>query len=496
MISSGFGGVSLSDYEGIEGFGVAPLSDVIELQKALEAGFQISSQTGGGALRVESLEASLKVLTYTQNEFKLWQDIPKLPAYSTVEEYNELQTYGNEDQGLALPEGHLPEEDDTNYVRRTSLVKFFGTTRVVTHPMTLVRPAHGDVIALENQNGIMRVLRYVENTLFFGDSGLTQGGQEGVNFDGLVGLIDSNNVIDLQGQPMTESDIETGANVVRENWGTPTHMYLSTRVKSDLVKQFYPRERIQLPPPTAGQIGFRFDTFSSQAGVINIRDHTFLSTAPKAPTVAGSAKAPAAPASVTGVLNATGNGDFAKSGAGTYDYAVSAGNRFGLSASVDITAAVALTTLTDQIDLTITNAASPGSLEFFAIYRSRPDGTDKFLIAKVGATDITGSGTNSFSDLNPIMAGFSQAFMLEMSPQVIAFKQLAPLMKMDLATIAPSIRWMILLYGVLQLYAPRKAVRYTNIGVTGTEIDTLAQTQGAGQFFGGGPLAGPAGPFI
>lgn len=495
MISSGFGGVSLSDYEGIEGFGVAPLSDVIELQKALEAGFAISSQTGGGALRVESLEASLKVLTYTQQAFKLWQDLPKLPAYSTVEEYNELVTYGNEGAGLALPEGHLPEEDDTNYVRRTSLVKFFGTTRVVTHPMTLVRPAHGDVIALENQNGIMRLLRTIENALFFGDSGLAQGGQEGVEFDGLDSLIDSANVVDLQGQPMTESDIETGANIIAENFGLPTHMYMGTRIKSDLVKQFYPRERIQLPAPTAGQIGFRFDTFSSQVGVINVRDHLFLQPAPKSPTVATSTKAPAAPATVTGALNATGNGDFAKSTAGDYIYKVAAGNRFGISAAT-ASSAVALVDVTDQIDLTITNAASPGNLEYFAIYRTRADGTDAFLIAKVAATDITGSGTNSFSDLNPIMAGFSKAYMLEMSPQVISFKQLAPLMKMDLATIAPSIRWMILLYGVLQLYAPKKAVRYTNIGVTGVEVDTLAATQASGQIFGGGPLAGPAGPFI
>jgi hypothetical protein len=51
-----------------------------------------------------------------------------------------------------------------------------------------------------------------------------------------------------------------------------------------------------------------------------------------------------------------------------------------------------------------------------------------------------------------------------MDNEVLAFKQLAPLMKMDLAVIGPAIRWMILLYGTLVMYAPRKWVRIINVG--------------------------------
>jgi hypothetical protein len=51
-----------------------------------------------------------------------------------------------------------------------------------------------------------------------------------------------------------------------------------------------------------------------------------------------------------------------------------------------------------------------------------------------------------------------------MTPQVLTFKQLAPMMKMDLAVIEPSIRWLQLLYGVMQLYAPKKWVQILNIG--------------------------------
>jgi len=78
------GQVSLRHYEGLNGFGSAPTQDVSELTKALEAGYQVVNQVGGSALRVESLEASLKVVTYTNHHIKLWKKIPKSPAYSTV----------------------------------------------------------------------------------------------------------------------------------------------------------------------------------------------------------------------------------------------------------------------------------------------------------------------------------------------------------------------------------------------------------------------------
>ena len=76
--------VSISDYDGLNGFGSAQAADLDELSKALEAGYQVVNQTGGSALRVESLEASLKVVTFTSSHIKLWKKIPKSPAFSTV----------------------------------------------------------------------------------------------------------------------------------------------------------------------------------------------------------------------------------------------------------------------------------------------------------------------------------------------------------------------------------------------------------------------------
>ena len=68
-----YGQISLRQYEGLNGFGTAPAADVQELAKALEAGYQLTNQTGGSALRVESLEASLKVVTFSNNHIKFWK---------------------------------------------------------------------------------------------------------------------------------------------------------------------------------------------------------------------------------------------------------------------------------------------------------------------------------------------------------------------------------------------------------------------------------------
>ena len=149
--------VSMNDYANFgEGFGNASSGDVSELAKALTTGDYaqsagISGQVNGAALAVESLENSLKILTYNEQHAKLWKKINKTPAYSTVEEYNQLVSYGGASGGF-LPEGVLPETEDSLYKRQAAFVKFLGTTREVTHPATLVRSAHGDVITRENKN--------------------------------------------------------------------------------------------------------------------------------------------------------------------------------------------------------------------------------------------------------------------------------------------------------------------------------------------------------
>lgn len=463
------------------GFGIGDTHDIANLSKALEAGYQVGAgRTGGSALRVESLEASLKVLTYTSSHVKLWKKIPKSPAYSTVEEYNQLTDYG----GNASPfvqEGELPQASDASYVRRNVLVKFLGTVREITHQASLVHAAHGDLIALENQNGILWLLQQVEHHLFTGDSSLAFDG-ESEQWDGLDALIDAANVIDLEGQTLQEADLEEASNMIIENYGLPTDMFLNTRAMSDLVKTFYPRERIAMPAPANGQIGLTVQSIATQGGEIALNPSVFVRKTPSPPAAATSASAPVTPASLTVGAPTGTTGDHNKGApAGTtyFAYLVTACNRFGESAPVAFAGSATALTQADKdanvyVPLTITNPGVIGAFppEYFRIYRSAastvnavPTSLSSYsLIAQVPAASQSAGGTTVFNDVNLILPGTSSAYLGELTPSVITFRQLMPLMKMDLAVLSPAYRWMILLYGTPVLFAPKKWMRFINIG--------------------------------
>lgn len=457
-----------------EGFGNASATHLDDLRKALSAGYQVSSQTGGGALRVQSLESSLKVLTNTEKNYVFWQDVEKKAAYSTVEEYNTLTQYGPDTGGFNF-EGVLPEQDDTAYTRNVALTKFLGTTRSVSHPLTLVRPAHGEVIALENKNGILWILRRLESAFFYGNSTLMFGGAEGAEFNGMSQQIAATNVIDCLGNPLNEELIEEGANLVSVNFGTPTHLFLAKRAMADFGKTVFSKERFMPQQTTVnanGEVGYFIQSINTQSGIIGLRPDVFITNTPVANLSAAlSPNAPAAPSAVTSVKAATGLGNFFKDGAGVYSYGAALGNNYGESTVVAAAATVTLSAaeLTDTVNVTVTNPASIGAVlpQYISIYRSQPNGSVLYRIARTPVTTQTASAANTaVVDADAVMANTSEAYLGEMSDQVIAFKQLAPLLKMDLAVVGPAFRWMILLYGVLVLYAPAKWCKFVNVGTS------------------------------
>ena len=472
--------VSINDYADFgQGFGNASAADVAELNKALNTGAYaqangIAGQTNGAALQVESLENSLKVLTFSDQHVKFWKKIAKSPAYSTVEEYNQLLSYGSQFSGF-LPEGVLPETDDSEYKRQASFVKFLGTTREVTHPMTLVRSAHGDVIALENRNGILWIMKQLEHALFWGDRSLAAPGKEGVQFDGLNKLIDAENVIDIKGEDLKDTDINFGAQMLLENFATPTDLYLPFEVLATFSNTFFPKERVIMPTQSAGyQAGLVVNKFQTHGGAVDFNPDLFLQkTKPLNNNGVGGTKAPTAPASATITINTEDiNAQFGITGAGTYQYSVTACNRFGESVPVagDAAAVITSSNMKRGVKVVITNATNMVvTPDYFKIYRTEKDSNAKYCIATIPAQSINASGTTTFVDKNETLPNTYTAFMGEFTPEVIAFKQLAPIMKMDLAILGPAYRWMILIYGVPQLYAPKKWMKFKNIKATSSD---------------------------
>jgi hypothetical protein len=232
-----------------------------------------------------------------------------------------------------------------------------------------------------------------------------------------------------------------------------------------------------------GQAGNTLQTIATQAGVVEFNPDVFIRQTPSPRASASSASAPATPASIAAGSATGSTGDHGKgapTGSTYLSYLVTACNRFGESAptaflgSAKVLTESEKTTNNNYLPLTVTNPAVIGAFppEYFKIYRSTaslvnavPGALASYaLIAQVPASSQAANGTTVFNDLNLMLPFTSSAYVGELTPSVLTFRQLMPLMKMDLAVLSPAYRWMILLYGTPILFAPKKFMRFINIG--------------------------------
>lgn len=470
-------------FEGLgDGFGVHPAEQVAELNKALSAGVAVdpATQSGGGALRVESLDATLKIVSFMMKNIVFYNDIPKSKAYNTVEEYNLLSKYGGRG-GFFINEGGLPRTEDSTYQRKAAFVKFMGTTREITHPMLLVRPAHGNVVALETKNGAMWMLNRIEEALFDGNSSNIAQSIDGLNKQLLAGYASADtggdgkpnvsleHVMDIRGAAMSESVFGEASRVLLDNYMYPTHCYLPIQSHSDFNKVFFAKGRYGIPVGADSTVGFNTDKVRTSGGVIQLRPNVFLRIDQKAPSVADNSLAPTAPVSAVVVAQAASGRGFKAAEAGSYRYEVTAVSRNGQSVATAAAAAVAVTA-GQELKITITKGAVSGNDDTAAyrIYRTRlEDGTPstdaRYFIKEVPAT----GATDIYLDNNDDLPGLGTAYIGQLDESVLSLRELSPMLKFPLATVASSIRWMQLYYNTPIVFRPRGWVIVKNIGKLG-----------------------------
>lgn len=484
------------------GFGQQSQGEIDDLVKALGTG-QGGDAYGNGAyndmsaLRPQSLETTLKVVTASSDHIKLWKSIAKKTAFNTAEEYNILDRFGG-DASPFFVEGGLPNEQDSSYVRKTALVKFMGTTRVVTHPATLVRTAGvGDIVAREAQNGVEWLLMQIERSLFYADSSLNSLAYDGIlaqmkNFLGLPyfkGVAaggapngqSAEQFIDMRGGVLSESAFEDGANIIFENFGRARVFHTAPAVRKDLSKMLFPNQRV-LMPGQVDRIGTgELNTYSSNAGDIKLEPNLFLrprgafktqadNGAPSAPTVPGTGVIAVAADTTSRFLSNDGGvyGNATFDSTGSYFYFIAAKNAVG--ESLTVATPVAAVGNGQAVTITFNRVATSPAAQSYVVYRGKKsDGSDAVFMDEV---KDAGSGTTQvYVDRNFKIPGTYDGFMLDIDPEKgMAFKQLAPLMKLPLARISAAERFMILMYGMPVVYNPRTNVYYFNIGVSGGAV--------------------------
>lgn len=448
----------------VDGFGESSLAELAELRKALDIGYtQPTTGVGFDALRVESLESTLKILTFSSAHIRLWQAINKLDAYSTVEEYNRLVEYGAEAGGFVAG-GALPETEDTTYERADQKVKYVGTTREVNHPATLVRTVPADLIAQETQNGVLWLLGKINRALYEGNALVIP-----LEWNGLTAQIlsGSGTVIDLRGQPLSKDDIENGSQIIVDNFGVPNKFFSNPKVFTDFSKTAYPMQRFNTPG-AGGIVGTPIRGYNTLIGQVDFEPDVFVRRGAVVPT-SYPAKAPGKPTLTPSLPGATAGSLFGVADAGAYKFQITGINAYGegepcaLSAGQTVAAG-------EAVGLSIADGGGTYPATGYKIYRTEKAGSVAYFTGLYLARAKIGSAYTSPTttvDKNEYLPRCFSGLMLDMSAQSLSFKQLSPMIKMPLAITTPSIRWMQLLYGTPIVYAPKKNIVFRNIGVQG-----------------------------
>jgi hypothetical protein len=465
--------------------GVVSASDIEALNKAISAGYggagKPTDLVHGGVIQAESMEATLKSVTFDMKNLKMWPAIAVDKAYNLFEQYNRLISYGS-DSAPYIGEGGAPIEEDSQYVRDGQKIVFFGTRRKVSHQMTLVRTTVGDVVAQQAKEGTMHLLKNVERELYWGHShflnrldGSNDGSDASIpsNSIAMSGILkqlkkgdtdvmqrsgdfegygDASSIsLDLGGLVLAQDDIERQAVVALENFGAPSELHIEPSALSAFVKQFYPQFR-SAPGLSNQTVGYDVSKVTTTAGSIDLKPNLFLRPRAGARALAVSALAPAATHTATGT-SAAGTGY----PAGTYQLKVTAVNDAGESSPVQSAAVV----LGAAANISIAIAAVVAGTKYFKAFLSASGGavgSEKFVgnFANAGAANYILSGKKQ--------AGLGEAFLLDMSAENMKFKQLAPLSKINFAIVTTALEFAIVLYGALFVYTPRFNALFENMG--------------------------------
>lgn len=464
-----------------EGFGQSTFRDIAELRKALQTGYttELTSITGGQAMTVQSLDQTLKTITYTEEHIKLFKLLAKTDANALVDEWVERSAYGGE-FGAFVGEMEAPEDTDTTLARKVGFVRFLRAIGKISHPMLTVRNIM-DAEVQEVEAKTRWLLGVLEAALFQGDSAVYP-----EQFDGLFKLIADNapnNVVDMRGKrfgdisnPETVFDEWAGYLVSAPNYAVPTHFFANPIVFRDIAEVFEGEKRIvinQNPSPQGmtGVAGIELTGYRSMYGYFNFVQDVFIRTLKEAPAAATGSKAPNAP-SGTAAVNAGTDGskwqdsDPTDHKPGDYWYYVTAVNKYGESARARVPAAgVATVAAGGDITLTITPAGDGETATGYRIYRTTESGDTPYLIKEVADS---GGATTEFVDLNLDLPTTTKAALLDVHPgQTLDYRQLLPMIKIDVpfGVFGPVRAWYQMLYGYLRLIAPLKQLLVKNVGL-------------------------------
>lgn len=454
--------------------GMMSFGDVSELRKALEAGYgsDVSQLTGGGALRIQSLDTTMMATIQENKHFSLFNALQKQNATATVDEWTEQDGVGGFLGGSTNAETGIIGESTGTYNRRVGMVKYLMTRRQVSFVQSL-QTAIAESEAIEQQNGSLQLLTDAEFLCFEGDSRVVP-----TEFDGIGMQIESLNsadhVVDAEANSLASIDLvsKSAATIAGfGNFGTATDLFMSQLTQSDFDVGLDPAFRVPLTDvPNGGiQLGSPVVGIRTSWGEIKTCPDVFiLDEAQQKPFELSHAGIAAnnnfTPGAIATVLASNTSSKFGAPHAGNYFYAVAGINAKGQS--VVLKSAQVAVAAGNGVSLSISPSATNEETGY-VIYRSRlngTDGTDDFrIMTRIPKNE---AGNTVYVDLNRDIPGTSKAYMLNMASgaNAITWRQLLPMLKFPLyPTNAAVIPWAQLLFGFLRIAKRKHHVVIKNI---------------------------------
>lgn len=499
--------MDLYNYNDLAAFGGA--DNTADVLKAMEAGLQTGMQydnqiNNGGGLKVESLDAYIKVLANRLNQLVVYNEMPKQRIENTVHQYNQLYKYG-EEIGIFNREGETPEETDTQYIRKSIIAKFMGVTGQVTDPAMLAKLAGGmNMYTREVQNKTTLLLTLIDTRLTDADStcieeqfdgifrqhmmgvaAVDKGSTEGMSTEQILdAYYGSQAVIDAQGGILTDALVEDAADrVVNVYNGYIDRIVSAPVVFNNYVKKFHESKRVVVGMSNSvvgATMGQSVNDIMTQFGKVSVKSDKFFDVRRpiKASATASSPKAPGIPVAggTKSAVAADTKTNFVLH-AGSYGYLVTAKNRYGESAPLKLTDTALAVAANQSVDLQWTapvgGAYAPTC---YVVYRTKKvtaltDTTEYYPIFTIPASMLAagydGADATKVRDRNRIIAGTKSALIYYNDSQINEYLQFGDTRKLDFAITAPSRRFAILNYGTPCLYQPAKICRIINIGDEG-----------------------------
>lgn len=474
--------------------GIPSSADMSALMGSLQkgtVGYQTPLVPAGGSqtaanispLVPQQLAQTLSIATSSMNDLKLWPMLAKVQATNTVVEYNRVLSHGGQHSPF-ISEGGNGILNRSTYEKVATKIRYLAERREVTDQASMVNIVgpSADAIAEETRRGTESLLQRLELNLFHADET-----KDSNAFNGIIKqIVDGGNTADLRGKAPTALYLSEilGHLYSAPLYGMVTHIMVTPRILSELIKQTVHHGRHDQIQVNSGQITFGASSLSITGpyGPVQVVSAPFLERHDRIAPALGSSSVfegtLAAPTgtgqngSITIQAQVNAASKFVQADTGDYIYRVVAVGDNGVSAPVD-TGAVDVDAAGKQVTFTI-RVADHTKVKYLRVYRSAKDAADANGALLIDEVAVSAQDT-VITDNNVNIPGSSDILFLNFSPDYMCYYQMLSLVRRPLAQVSTTFPFLLMMFGAPAVKLPTKMFVARNAGVnTSAGLDSVS----------------------